>query len=425
MRDYRVNLRPRGSIGTALACACPVALLLAGTGKVWDVGAFAESLAAWPLVPPPRAGALALAVISIELGIGAAWVLGLRRSLMEVLAPALLILFSGAYAAHLVVLGRPPPCNCLGVLMAIRGMEDDARWVLGRNSVLIGAGLIGGFIRRGAAVPRIRARPRGPTAEVQRNGSQKDARVAAGGFTLLEVVIAVAAIAILLATALPSLTRMRHSANVAGSLSNLRQHTAVFTMYTNDWRDSFPWFTHPDAVVRLRYEHDLWLSVHYWFAYATWNTALAPGYYDSNPNDDSLFPIGYGKSRGRESTRRVFTPYWYSSAFLADPLYWGYQTRRGKEQWRATRSVEVRFSSKKALLYDSWTGFQQMGPSGLVDSNCAPPIGFVDGSARSIGFRSIRPGYWWGTGGGPVYAAWLHDQPAMCTLDGVRGRDVE
>jgi len=59
-------------------------------------------------------------------------------------------------------------------------------------------------------------------------------------FTLVELLVVIAVIALLAALLLPALTRSKHTARQAGCLSNLRQIGFGFALYTGENQDRFP-----------------------------------------------------------------------------------------------------------------------------------------------------------------------------------------
>ncbi|MBI4026353.1 MAG: extracellular solute-binding protein [Verrucomicrobia bacterium] len=61
------------------------------------------------------------------------------------------------------------------------------------------------------------------------------------GFTLIEILVVIAIIAILAALLMPALNKARDSARAAGCVSNLRQVMQTVHMYVNDHEEMFPW----------------------------------------------------------------------------------------------------------------------------------------------------------------------------------------
>src|SRR5438093_10690259 len=60
------------------------------------------------------------------------------------------------------------------------------------------------------------------------------------GFTMVELLVVIAVIAILASLLLPALARAKAKAQAAGCLSNLRQLTLCWLMYADDNGDSLP-----------------------------------------------------------------------------------------------------------------------------------------------------------------------------------------
>lgn len=243
------------------------------------------------------------------------------------------------------------------------------------------------------------------------------------GATLLEILIAIAIVALLVTLLLPSFGRIRLAANDARSKHNLHQHLVAFSAYSTDWKDFFPAFTYPGPSLTVLRVPGMTISIPYFAHKNTWNLPLASLYYEGNCLSESFYAPGVLESGLARGVHPVFTSYLYTSTCLASHGFWNSTTREGPSQWRAIKTVDVRDPVRKGIL---------IGPSSDEDSPFTAveveeherPIGFADGHARSYprskltapypGGEGIWPGTTWGIG-----------QPVIHTIDGVRGRDVE
>ncbi len=70
-------------------------------------------------------------------------------------------------------------------------------------------------------------------------------RAGRGGFTLIEVLVVVAILALLVSILLPSLAKARENGRAAQCLSNLKQTGTAISFYVNDNRSSLPGPSHP------------------------------------------------------------------------------------------------------------------------------------------------------------------------------------
>lgn len=239
------------------------------------------------------------------------------------------------------------------------------------------------------------------------------------GFTLVELLLVIALIAVLVALTLPGLGGSREAAVRATGLSYLRSHVAIMAQYSSDYKDSFPYFTDPGATTTvIRTARGDVVSLRYFEAFAFWNYALADGYYNGNPDDQSFYP---GRPIAGGPTLLS-----YGCCFIADPGFWNPRTRTWTGQFHPTRLSSVRHPSKKALL--SWFDTTRFDiPNNIIDPSWQTlpvGLGIVDGSARSIPLKDVVYGYQSGDGS-ILNSVHLNDSPpALHTLDGIYGRDV-
>lgn len=398
-----------GWIGRRLIDGFMIVLFVAGGLKALDVARFQEAVQTWPLVPHGLSYSLALAIANIEIAIALGWFLGLYRR-AAIGAAVLGLVVSIAVFAAFIGSSEAPDCGCFGILTRYYTQVQTAEHVVVRNAVFLAALLAGTAL---AYFPASRGRGGSP-----RRGSAN----AAGGFTILEVIIVIALIAVLLSLASPMLNDSRGAAHRAISLSNLRQHVGVFSLYSNEYQDQFPYFVYPDATAIARCK-DRIIEIEHWRSHHSWSYALADDYYGGNCHDESFYPPDFPRGIEGNSVRAGFTQYHYGCAFIARPAYWDPSTRTGPSQWGSTRQSDVTFPAAKGLFFAFYP--MSIEVERMPMSRVSLPIGFVDGHALSVGILSVRSGYPYGDGrfgGGSLHYA---DGPrGYHTLDGVHGRDV-
>jgi uncharacterized membrane protein YphA (DoxX/SURF4 family) len=140
-------------MGRARAVVVALVVGVAGTLKLIDLPVFAESLAAWTLLPRGLVPPVTIAVPAAELALSLCWLLGIARRRCEWMMCGLLIGFTGVYALQWIV-AEAPPCGCLGVLARRLAAVEQAQWLLARNFVLIALAAYGLYSNRTTAGAR-------------------------------------------------------------------------------------------------------------------------------------------------------------------------------------------------------------------------------------------------------------------------------
>lgn len=240
----------------------------------------------------------------------------------------------------------------------------------------------------------------------------------AGAFTLIDTVLTVAIIALLVSIAIPTLSGVQDASLDTVSLSNLRTHAQMISIYADDHDGYYPYLTDPDAesteisgAGKTVDEGFFWLS-------DFWYLGLTDAYYGSSL-DRSLF--GYPGPEGG-------IVYLYSPTLFSRPRYWNPATRLGPSQWRPVRQAEAAYPSLKVGFTEFrpipeaipfWT---QSGPS---VHGARHGYGFLDGSARRPPVGSIAPQMLRGDNAPRPHLRFGAGVVGQHTIDGINGRDFQ
>jgi len=389
------------------AAVVMLALAIASLSKFLDLPRFIDTLGSWMIVPPRTIPLIGFLVPCFELALGGLWLSKAARARAEWLAIGFLVVVTSAYCIEWS-LAQPPECGCLALLSKYFASIESAKAVLVRNAIMMTALLMSRTLDR---------------TKVDLGQHRTFNAASTRGFTLVETILVVMLIAILVSLSLPSLARIRERGRTTVSLSNLAGHSAIATMYANDFKSLMPYATTPRpgevSVVRCL-SRRIAVRGNYFSMTGLWHIALADGYYDGNPWHKSLAsPINY--YRVGTDVPMLGSDYLYACSFLASPEYYNDTTHMlPPRQLRAVRIDEVLFPSAKFVFLDY--------ASSGINSMSLIPTGFSDGHAAATTFQDDLM-YQGGDSGDPnVFIPYGGHFPGKLplphTVDGVRGRDT-
>ncbi len=256
----------------------------------------------------------------------------------------------------------------------------------------------------------------------------------ARAFTLIELMVSIAIIALLISILLPALAGARQSGRRVLALSNARTLGQTFDTYLGQNDDAYPFvpgISDPNfggtEVVFVQWwptgtmigTDDPFMlswawpgvvsSIAPWTEhYATWvspgRSTDLPVSYDDRPDDD------------READQDI--SWRLSNAFLADPKLWGDQPiDTPRSLLRAVRASEVVFPASKVLAWDTHLAYITKRPDLVDDHWDAPtPMVFADGHGDAL-----RPQEASEPADQPL--AQFPERKLADTPEGVRGRD--
>jgi prepilin-type N-terminal cleavage/methylation domain-containing protein len=384
--------------------------LAAGLAKVADLPSFQRSLEGWTILPPQAANLLVITLPLAEVTVGLAGLLGLFRASIRV---AGIVLTAGILAASVAqhVAGAPPACSCFGRLtQAMPGSTFP---------LMVGILL---FMLAGYWVQNLR-QSEGPDRRppvVPRGGTP-----ATRGFTLVETILVVSLLGVLLSLMIPALSRTRDRAREVVVLNDLRMHANIFTHYTVDSKDYFPYGVYPEgsSILRCR-SRDVAREVLYFQFSTLWQIFLADTYYNGDLFSRS-FMSPFQSQVNPDEWEFGWTSYFYPCVFFTRPEYWDPLTRlEPTSQFGATRASEVVYPAMKSLMVEYLFDRPEPAPGGIKRRF----VSFVDGHARAADQSDdlVMRG---GDGTIDVTVRYLghapgHFWPFQHTLYGVRGRDT-
>lgn len=223
------------------------------------------------------------------------------------------------------------------------------------------------------------------------------------GFTLVELLVAIAIVSILAALLLPGLSRAREAARRVSCTSNLKQIGMAFAMYLQENRDRYPAAQDPVST-----------TPYYWLWMGRGWRAMLTDYIPGGKDNPSVF---WCPTDQRAANQYESTSYAYSMAFYHSP-----------EQINQMSDVSYNYSNPFPTIPQRSASVLHPGEKVLVGEWFANHTAY-----------SNDPG-WFGGGGKRLYLfADYHveylssDQISIAndgnpnpnlTVDGIRGRDI-
>lgn len=390
----------------ALRITLGLVFLAAGLGKAFNIRGFEPVVAALLGVSTASIApkALATGVIAWEVSLGVALLAGLGGRRTAWAAAGTMVMFT---AALLLLHMKPgaPGCGRLGLLQMAERVEGSLPAALARNAAMAWMAIY--LAASPAMLGRAASRPRA--------GMPADAR---RGFTVVELLVVIAVMALLVAVTAPAMLGARRGASEARSLADLRQAYAALETYATDARGAMPYLgvesrpTEPLGFAGVTLE-----SSYFWGHATYWASPVVAGGYLSLreviewPRWQAAHPA--------IADRIVASRCYLAHGAYARPGYWvGDAPPDGTAWFRGGRTDDTAFPSLKGLLIDADSGvFARHRTTGIASGSEATTC-FADGSAGT--YEALSPANLARQVERPFGA--LNYAP-MSTREGMRGRD--
>lgn len=300
-----------------------------------------------------------------------------------------------------------PRCGCLAMPFTGVGGQQVAQIGLVRNVALIWL--------------LLRARTSCPTLPMPTPRPSASAATRPNGFSIVEVLVVIAILGVVVALALPALSRARTSARSARDLSTVRHLSTLIANYAADYSDCFPYFQtpgNPFGPMVLPPGFSLGPGRSYFTGGSVyWPNVMRDGYW---PPGFAVHLAMEGDVTGSNLTEgypadTIRSRFLLTHTVFAAPQFWRDDLSPVHHTMlRPVRTSEVLFPSLKGLMLDISLPSTSRGSR---NQPWHPHVGRMDGSAGIVRWDQLdhsrvvrRP-----------YGAW--PWTILSSRDGVHGRD--
>lgn len=381
----------------------------------------------WSILAESVALGLYPATIGVEVFVVTGLIAG-RRDKAGRWFPLVGIVMLAVFCAAMVieaVVAKPPSCGCFGSLKF--RIADSFWFAIGRNLILMLMLLpsLAGWKRADDSAPCAdAAAAEVPAPAVVGRSAPSWKRAQPGAFTIIELLVTIAIIAILITMVFPALRVVRVRADAAVIRNDLRSNVQSSSAYSLDHDDIMPAPKTQGRAMYAPWPDDPSGQLVMYFEYEDlWRLDFAGRYTDAPSFVDPPLTHTYLDGINRR--------YFYAAGCYSAPVFWNGVTKRTEAMLKAQPLAGITYPSQKAMFI----GYTQSGhvqlvpiraprdppPGALRDE--AVPFGSADGSAALVqpdrliapDTRASTGGKWEGIG------APLH---GVYTFDGIHGRDV-